>query len=142
MSAYLSAPVREQVRRRAGQQCEYCHSVEWLTGQRYEIDHILPRQRDGASTLDNLCLACPSCNRYKQALVEAIDPAHGERVSLYHPRLQRWSEHFRWNDDTTQIVGITPTGRATVGALMMNNSIVVAARSFWSNTGEHPPQQE
>lgn len=141
MSAYIPSTLREKVRRRARQRCEYCHSVEWLTGQRYEIDHILPRQLAGITTAENLRLACSSCNRYQQAHIEAVDPETGESVSLYNPRIQRWSEHFRWNEDATQIVGITPIGRATVEALLMNNALIVAARSFWGNTGQHPPQR-
>jgi len=107
MSAYIPSTLREDVRRRARQQCEYCRSVEWLTGQRYEIDHILPRQLGGITTAENLCWACSSCNRYKQAHIEAIDTQSGEKVPLYNPRIQRWSEHFRWNEGTTQIIGIT-----------------------------------
>lgn len=38
-------------------------------------------------------------------------------MSLYHPRLQQWGEYFAWNDDFTLVIGLTPTGRATVEAL-------------------------
>src|SRR5262245_36411990 len=48
----------------------------------------------------------------KEARRSAVDPDTGRRVPLFHPRRQRWSDHFRWEGFT--IVGLTPTGRATV----------------------------
>jgi len=78
MAAYIPQPLRDRVRRRARQQCEYCHSIEWLTGQRFEFDHILPLQSGGATNAENLCLACASCNSHKQARVEGLDPESGE----------------------------------------------------------------
>lgn len=139
MSAYIPPQLRDRVRRRAQQRCEYCQSVEWLTGQRYEIDHILPRQFGGATIADNLCLACSSCNSHKHARTSGIDPQSGENCPLYNPRLQIWTEHFVWDRDATQIIGTTPIGRATVVTLSMNNALVVAARSYWASTGQHPP---
>ena len=142
MAAYIPQPLRDRVRRRARQQCEYCHSIEWLTGQRFEFDHILPLQSGGATSAENLCLACASCNSHKQARVEGLDPESGENFPLFNPRRQRWSEHFVWNEDASYILGITPNGRATVGALQMNHPTVVMARLFWISTGQHPPQDD
>ena len=31
MAAYIPQPLRDLVRHRAGQPCEYCRSIEWLT---------------------------------------------------------------------------------------------------------------
>lgn len=36
---------------------------------------------------------------------------------LYNPRLQRLQEHFTWDAEFTQIIGVTPTGRATVASV-------------------------
>ncbi|MCL5999099.1 MAG: HNH endonuclease [Chloroflexi bacterium] len=128
------------VRRRARHRCEYCQSSEWLIGQLCEVDHIIPRAHGGATTLDNLCLACTSCNAYKLDQVEAVDPTSGERIALFNPRYQQWHEHFEWSDDGTNINGKTTCGRATVGALKMNRPLIVAARSVWVNVRRHPPQ--
>ena len=45
---------------------------------------------------------------------------------MFHPRRQRWRDHFRW--DGFRIVGLTPTGRATVAALQMNRPLILAIR--------------
>jgi hypothetical protein len=51
-------------------------------------------------------------------------------------------EHFSWSTDGTEIIGQTPTGRATVTALRLNDALIVAARALWTGTGLHPPQDE
>ncbi len=140
MSSHIPHPLREQVRHRAQQRCEYCRSAEWLTGQRHELDHILPRHLGGVTMVENLCLACSSCNSHKHIRTAATDPETGNTVSLFNPRVQRWSDHFAWSEDGTHIVGLTPVGRATIDALDMNHTIVVAARSLWISIGYHPPQ--
>nr|WP_277882007.1 hypothetical protein [Leptolyngbya sp. FACHB-541] len=38
-----------------------------------------------------------------------------------------------------RVEGQTPVGRATIAALRMNNSVIVAARSRWVISGWHPP---
>lgn len=42
--------------------CTYC-GIECLKS--YQIDHIEPLSRQGSHTLDNLTIACPSCNQSK-----------------------------------------------------------------------------
>ena len=48
-------------------------------------------------------------------------------------------EHFAWSDAGDRIVGLTPTGRATVVALQLNRPILVHARRAWTSVGWHPP---
>ena len=79
---------------------------------------------------------------FKGAQVASEDPVTGKAVALYHPRRQRWSEHFRWSLDGTEVVGITPIGRATSLALKMNNPLVVEARRLWVAVGWHPPGED
>lgn len=66
----------------------------------------------------------------------------GEIAPLYHPRQQKWGEHFAWNEDFTHIVGLTPTGRATVEALQLNRDGVVSLRRVLYAAGEHPPGED
>jgi hypothetical protein len=107
-------------------------------GVTFEIDHIIPRMHGGKTSIDNLCLCCPSCNRHKSAKTKAVDPITGTEVPLFHPSHERWSEHFSWSKDGTRIVGLTAKGRATVVALKMNRSQMIELRRYWLATGNHP----
>ena len=98
-----------------------------------------PDRGRGSSTEENLWLACPLCNGYKGTQTSAPDPESGEDVALFNPRQQTWSDHFRWSNDGTLIVGMSAVGRATVGALKLNNEYLVQARARWVAAGWHPP---
>lgn len=118
MSVHLSARVRQQVRRRAGGRCEYCLIHEDDSYVRYQVDHIVARKHGGRTVLSNLAWACVLCNRYKGSDVATPDPVTGEIVPLFHPRRQRWQEHFARQG--VVIVPLSPTGRATVTLLRLN----------------------
>lgn len=119
--------------------CEYCRSQARFATQAFSVEHIIPRSRGGKTSQDNLALACEGCNSHKYTRTEGYDAATGEVVSLYHPRRQIWHHHFRWNDDFTLIVGLTPTGRATVEALQLNREGLINLRQVLYEVGEHPP---
>ena len=112
-----------------------------LTGVSLSIDHIVPVAAGGSTTRENLWLACRPCNEFKGTHTHAEDPETSEIVPLFNPRTQKWHTHFAWNDDKTRIIGLTPTGRATVTALQLNRSILVKARRRWVMAGWHPPQE-
>jgi hypothetical protein len=135
----ISVELRRLVAERARGCCEYCRSQAAYATQPFSIEHILSRARGGPTALDNLALACQGCNNHKYDKMEAPDPVGGAPVPLYHPRRQRWEEHFAWSDDFTLIVGRTPTGRATVEALALNRSGVVNLRRLLLQHGQHPP---
>ncbi len=118
MTARPSARLRQQVRRRAGGRCEYClvHEDDSYVG--YQLDHIIARKHGGATTLSNLAFSCLLCNRYKGSDVAAPDPLTGEIVSLFHPRRQRWQEHFTLQGAV--IVPLSPAGTATATLLRLN----------------------
>ena len=111
---------------------------ERLIGASLTIDHIIPRSLGGETTLENLCLACWDCNMIKSIRTQGTDPESGEIVSMFHPNRQNWPDHFRWSDDSLQIMGISPTGRATVHLLRLNRSKLRTARRFWLEIGHHP----
>jgi len=138
----ISDTLYEFVRARAKGCCEYCLTSEELSGTRCQVDHIIPRSRQGTTTADNLSLACPACNGHKHARMRAIDPESGAEVPLFDPRRQRWHDHFAWSTDGIQVTGLTPTGRATVVALKMNDPLIVGARALWVGVGAHPPREE
>jgi hypothetical protein len=109
--------------------------------QPFSVEHIIPRQAGGETMLDNLALACQGCNGHKYVKIEGVDPISGELVSLFHPRRQCWRDHFAWNADFTLIIGLTPTGRATVETLQLNREGLVNLRRVLCAMGEHPPSE-
>ncbi len=50
-----------------------------------------------------------------------------------------WSDHFQWSDDDLQIIGITPTGRATVQLLKVNREGNINLRRLLKMAELHPP---
>jgi HNH endonuclease len=134
--------LRELVARTAGYCCGYCRTPERIAGFRLNIEHIIPEARGGQTVEENLWLSCHACNEFKAARVQARDPATGKRVRLWNPRRDPWHDHFRWSDDGTEIVGLTPRGRATVAALQLNRPELVGARSLWVQVGWWPPRTE
>jgi hypothetical protein len=92
---------RRTIVARAGGGCEYCRSPERFATQSFALEHIIPRSRGGAGTLDNLAFSCQGCNNHKYTKIDARDPASDEIVSLFHPRRQSWRDHFAWNEDAT-----------------------------------------
>lgn len=139
MSAYIPESLKAQIRDCDRQQCCYCLTSEANSGPPMSFDHIHPQSKGGATSFENVCLACRSCDEYKSDLTEAQDPLTGEIVSLFNPRTQQWLEHFAWSLDATRVEGQTPTGRATIAALRINNPVIVPARSRWVISGWHPP---
>ena len=141
MSAYIPVELQRQIRDRFFNTCAYCHTAEALTVTTFEFEHVIPRSAGGQTVFENLCLACPSCNRYKATRQVAVDPITGESVSLFHPHRQQWEEHFSWSEDGTEIIGLTPVGRATVLTLKMNRPQLTRVRRMWVTMGEHPPSK-
>jgi hypothetical protein len=136
---HISAELRQRVIERAHGCCEYCRSQAKYATQSLSVEHILARTKGGTTTPDNLALACQGCNNHKYDKMEARDPPSGRLVPLYHPRHDRWDAHFAWSEDFTLIIGLTPTGRATVDALLLNRDGVVNLRRLLYGHGEHPP---
>jgi hypothetical protein len=76
---------------------------------------------------------------HKYNKIEAIDPITGEIAPLYHPRQQKWYEHFSWNEDFSLLIGITTIGRVTVETLQLNREGLVNLRRVLCMANEHPP---
>lgn len=109
--------------------------------QSFSIEHILPRYKGGETTFNNLALSCQGCNNHKHTKIEGIDPVTEQVAPLFHLRQQSWREHFAWSADYTLIVGLTPTGRATVKELQLNRVGLVNLRRVLFALGEHPPKE-
>ncbi|MBD2608624.1 HNH endonuclease [Scytonema hofmannii FACHB-248] len=139
MSAYIPVELQRQIRNHFADCCAYCRTAESLTVTTFEFEHIIPLSAKGVTSFENLCLACPSCNRYKASRQTALDPITQEEVKLFHPHQQLWTDNFAWSEDATEIIGLTPVGRATISALKMNRLQLTRVRKMWVKLGEHPP---
>jgi len=137
---YIPEALRRRVAETARYRCGYCQTLQAIVGYPLHVEHIIPEVAGGASTEDNLWLACSVCNYYKGPQTHAADPLTQIEVPLFNPRTQVWSEHFAWSDDGTQILGLTPTGRATIVALQLNTPFRIHARQRWASVGWHPPR--
>src|SRR5579872_7265174 len=122
----MDAAIRNTVRQRAGERCEYCHLPQEYSEMIHHIEHIVARQHGGGDDPDNLALACQRCNLHKGPNLTGIDPATGQVVSLFHPRCDSWTEHFVF--EGVRIRGTTATGRATVQVLALNDARRVEVR--------------
>lgn len=140
MSSYIPAELRRLVRSDASEQCGYCLSCERFLGIALEVEHLIPESAGGETARDNLWLSCRRCNSFKAERYLGTDPLTSRTAPLFDPRHEAWSEHFRWSLDGTQIIGLTPSGRATVDALQLNHPLIVAARELWIRAGVHPPK--
>lgn len=135
----VTAAQRRTIFDRAKGCCEYCRSQASFATQSFTAEHIIPVYLGGKTTLDNLALACFGCNGHKSTKTSALDPESSRSVPLFHPRQQRWSEHFTWNDNFTWLTGLTATGRATVLALHLNREELIDLRKVLYMVGQHPP---
>jgi hypothetical protein len=127
-----------QVAERAGERCEYCHAPERVFNFAFEVEHILPRSAGGKDALDNLALACESCNLYKSDATSVWDAEEGRDVPLFHPRRDRWDEHFLLDHETSELRGLTAVGRVTVAHLRLNSVFQRRARRHWMQLGLYP----
>ena len=114
----MDVATRALVWTRAEGRCEYCRVHQDHVELTHHIEHIVARKHGGPDDPSNLCVACERCNVFKGSDLTGIDPATGQVERLFNPRTQTWAEHFELRGPL--IVGLTPTGRATVRVLSMN----------------------
>jgi len=138
VSAYVPVDLQQEVRAQFANCCAYCRTAEELTVVTFEFEHIVPRSSGGETVLENLCLACPTCNRFKVDRTTAYDPVSERDVPLFHSQSDVWVEHFAWADGATEIVGLTAIGRAIIAALRMNRPQLIRVRRMWRMMGKHP----
>ena len=118
---------REAVRQRANGRCEYCRLPDSaMVLEDFHVEHIIARKHGGVDNEDNLAWACIFCNLYKGPNLASLDPDSGELTRLFHPRRDKWEEHFRL--DVALIVGLTPVGRTTCWLLELNSEILTTLR--------------
>jgi 5-methylcytosine-specific restriction endonuclease McrA len=97
---------------RALNRCEYCHLPQDGYEATFHIEHVYALQHIEDHAPENLALSCPKCNRKKGPNLSGLDPLTRSIVPLFHPRRDKWADHFRWNGPL--VIGLTPCGRATI----------------------------
>ena len=134
----MDTATRDLVRRRAGDRCEYCHlpqdATPFIT---FHIEHVIAKQHTpGDGDVDNpnrLALSCDRCNLFKGPNLSSIDPESDEIVNLFNPRTDSWTDHFLVRGGL--VIGLSPTGRATMRLLNMNDARRVDLREQWLEEG-------
>ena len=138
-SSYVPVALKQLVFARASGLCEYCRSQSKYSIDPLVMEHIQPISRGGKTIAENLALSCQTCNNYKYTKTEALDPVTNLMALLFHPRKMAWETHFTWNSDATRMLGLTPSGRATIALLQTNRVGVVNMRRVLTVMNEHPP---
>ncbi len=140
MSVYISVELKRKIRKHFRFCCAYCRTAEELTVTTFEFEHIIPLSLDGKTTFDNLCLSCPSCNRYKATKQLIFNPKTNREIPLFHPQNDIWEQHFTWDKNATEIKGLTEVGNVTIITLKMNREQLIRVRKLWVKLGKHPPK--
>lgn len=133
----MMSPLERLVRRRARGRCEYCRLPRSASEFRFPIDHVIARQHGGPTEAGNLAQSCPHCNAHKGPNIAGLDPATGELTRLFHPRNDRWRDHFVWTGGV--LSGLTAIGRTTIEVLAMNDPDMTAIREALIEEGWFPP---
>ena len=64
-----------------------------------------------------------------------IDPDTQALTRLFHPRRDRWEDHFSWVGP--ELFGLTDVGRTTIEVLRINREEIVALRRLLIILGEN-----
>ena len=129
--------LRQLVRVRAGQRCEYCHLPDRAAAAaNFHVEHVLAKQHGGSDAPDNRCWSCQRCNFCKGPNLSGRDPRTGMVVRLFDPRRQNWKRHFEWRGPV--LVGRTQIGRATIAVLNINDPRRLELRQVLMSEGDWP----
>lgn len=133
-NAYIPQDLRNQVQKRANDQCEYCLIPQSCSYTPYAIDHIIAQKHGGETNLTNLALSCILCNQNKGSDIASIDPHTGLITPLFNPRQDNWNDHFELTEQGSVTLR-TPQGRATTILLKLNEVLQVKERYLLITTG-------
>ena len=130
---YISAELRRLTRNRAAECCEYCLIPEAVSLLSHQIDHVIAEKHGGRTDEDNLALSCALCNRRKASDIASVDPQTDLIEPLFHPRRDRWEDHFRLV--AGRIEPVTATGRTKVRLLQLNATARIEERRLLISIG-------
>jgi 5-methylcytosine-specific restriction endonuclease McrA len=113
---YISDSLRRQVTQRANDCCEYCLIPPgFQMVNPHEVDHVIAEKHRGKTALENLCLSCYDCNRFKGSDICSLDPEDETLTRLFNPE---WIAG--WN--------ISNSSMASLNRVLES---VVSLPSFW-----------
>jgi len=135
---YIPKPTQKKLEALAKGSCEYCKILQAFFFPSFTNEHIILISLGGSDNLSNLAKACYGCNGSKYTATKALDPVTNQIVPLFHPRKDNWKDHFKWSDDFLLMIGLTPTGRATIIRLKTNRPAQINLRKVTIGLG-HPP---
>src|SRR4051812_35908278 len=115
----MDSATRDLVIARAGNRCEYCLVPQGSILVAFHVEHIIAQQHLLDHSLENLALSCPECNRFKGPNLATLEPVSRQLLRLFHPRLDRWSDHFQYRGPI--ILGKTDLGEGTIRLLQLNS---------------------
>ena len=130
----MTPALRDQVRRRARDCCEYCRTPQSATNLPHEADHVRALKHDGPTEFGNLAWACALCNNFKGSDASGFVPGTNQLVRLFHPRIDAWMDYFCWNGPLLR--GKTDIGEATIALLRINSESRVAFRKMLIDEGK------
>ena len=133
----MNPELRELVWSRAKSRCEYCQIPAKISLLPFQIDHIIAEKHGGRTTAQNLALSCERCNSHKGSNIAGY--LEGSPVRLFHPRNDRWQDHFEWKGPL--LVAKTTVGRVTIDVLAINLPYRMALRAALIEEGVFFPRQ-
>lgn len=122
----VAATLESSVWQRANRRCEYCQLPADDHPGPFQIDHIIAEKHGGETAAENLALSCWHCNVHKGPNIAGLDPETRALTPLFHPRRDRWNEHFTW--DGPRLTALSAIGRTTIAVLRINDPLSIALR--------------
>ena len=95
-----------------------------------------PKKHGGTTEADNLAYARAFCNRAKGSDIGSVLRTTGAYVRFFHPRLDRWAEHFGL--DGVAIMALSDVGEATRRILAFNTGERLLERQVLRDVGRYP----
>ena len=137
---YIKQDIRNKVLKIADGYCEYCKSRDDFSTGFFEFDHIIPIADGGSNEFKNIARSCGLCNGNKSDKTNGFDTITQKEYPLFHPRKHKWEEHFRWSDDFTKMIALSPIGRVTIEVLELNRPNLINIRKALLILKKHPPK--
>jgi hypothetical protein len=122
----MDRALERHVWQRARARCEYCLMPHAWDEAPFEIDHVIAKKHEGATSAANLALSCFWCNSFKGPNIAGLDKKSRKVTPLFNPRRHSWRRHFQWRG--AHLSGKSAIGRVTIAVLRINHPLRIALR--------------